>query len=241
MYCREPSAVKYGDGWALAVSLPCRSWLCLDCQPRRRAQLIELAAGGAPNRLITITVNPEVGDGPLDRARLLARAWRIVVARARRSVHKEPINYLAVFEATKRGEPHLHILARCGFISQRWLSDQMGNVLQSPIVDIRRIHNVRHAARYVAKYIGKAPHKFGTCKRYWHTKLWVAKDLDGPVKDNVWGSGWVYTKKSVWQLCQFWISAGLDGWLEKGGTAGYGTPPARPPPPSGTAAGGGTV
>ena len=89
-------------------------------------------------------------------------------------------------------------------------------LIDAPIVDIRRIHGARHIAHYVAKYVGKGPGKFGTCKRYWHTRDYV---LDGPEKpplDTSWNSIWVIVDEPL---------AGFSGTivfpLFSGGTVGW--------------------
>lgn len=148
----------------------CRSWGCEECQPTRKRQLVALAASGQPTSFITLTVNPAHGPTARARARKLVDAWRVVVRRAKKKYGYRSIPYLAVFEATKAGEPHLHILARVKWIDQRWLSAQMRSLIGAPIVDIRRVKGKRMVARYVAKYVGKEPGKFGTCKRYWRTR-----------------------------------------------------------------------
>ncbi len=78
--------------------------------------------------------------------------------------------FICVFEATKLGWPHLHILLRSQWIDQRWLSAQMADLIQSPVVDIRRIKSRQQVVSYVAKYCGKAPKQFGSCKRYWKSQ-----------------------------------------------------------------------
>lgn len=82
----------------------------------------------------------------------------------------DQLHYMAFIEKTKLGEPHLHILLRCPFLPQDWISEQMGELLGSPICDIRKIENTKHAIRYVTKYVGKAPAQFGSLKRYWISK-----------------------------------------------------------------------
>lgn len=203
MLCRDFSVVKHGDGWGMAIPLVCRAWNCDYCAPKRRYQLIELAKAGAPNRLITITVSPKVGVSPADRAARLARAWRVTVARAKRQLKLPRLDYLAVFEATKRGEPHLHILCRCGFIPQRWLSAQMRELVGAPVVDVRQVKNARQAAVYVAKYIGKAPHRFATCKRYWHTRDWSQAKREKDV-------GWQVDKRPLVDVAREWLREKRD-------------------------------
>jgi len=106
---------------------------------------------------------------------MLARAWRIIVKRLRRMYPRSTIEYLAVVEATKKGEPHLHILYAGPFIAFRTLSSWMAELTQSPIVDIRKIRNPREVVRYVGKYITKKPEQFGTSKRYWSSQHYAPK------------------------------------------------------------------
>lgn len=207
MLCGSQSLVKHGDGEGIAISLRCRAWTCEECAPIRRSQLINLAASGTPNRMITLTVNPAVGISPADRAAKLARAWRLVVARFRRAHKSATLNYLAIFEATKRGEPHLHILVRGPFISQRWLSAQMAMIIQSPIVDIRLIKSTRQAVNYVTKYVGKAPHRFATCKRYWHTRVWCKSETTRTEPEQWQKVPWEIDERPLWKLVEDWKAA----------------------------------
>jgi len=64
--------------------------------------------------------------------------------------------YLLVFELTKKGTPHIHMLSRGGFIPQAWLSDQWKKLTGSFIVDIRRIRRKKDVSNYITKYLGKA-------------------------------------------------------------------------------------
>lgn len=100
---------------------------------------------------------------------MLSRAWRVIVKRLHRLYPSTPIEYLAVVEGTKRGEPHLHILYRGPWVDQRRLSTWMLELTGAPIVDVRAVRGRREAARYVAKYIAKRPEQFGTAKRYWRS------------------------------------------------------------------------
>jgi len=170
--CGQWTLVKDGGLERAAKPLPCRSWLCEHCAPRRKAQLQALAASGDPNRFITLTINPAVGASKEERLKLLSWAWRTIVKRLRYSHPDKPIEYLALVEATKHGEPHLHILYRGPYIRQSLLSESMAELVSSPIVDIRRIRGLREVIRYVAKYVTKAPAQFGTSKRYWHSTLY---------------------------------------------------------------------
>lgn len=200
MFCREASLVKYDTLVTVATPLYCRSWGCPECQPTRKRQLVALAASGRPTSFITLTVNPASQATARLRARALVDAWRVVVRRAKKKYGYRSIPYLAVFEATKAGEPHLHILARVRWIDQRWLSAQMRKLTGAPIVDIRRVKGKRMIASYVAKYVGKEPGKFGTCKRYWRTKDYQI-DFPRPREDYPFpGVPWSVIEYSLEQL-----------------------------------------
>jgi hypothetical protein len=139
----------------------------------RRRQLKRLARAGNPTCFITLTSNPASNQSPDERAQQLSRAWRLIVKRAKRRFHLTSLPYLTVIEATKRGEPHLHILARVRWLPQKWLSEQSAELLDAPVVWIERINIGHKVAAYVAKYIGKAPHKFQGVKRYWRSLDWI--------------------------------------------------------------------
>lgn len=79
----------------------------------------------------------------------------------------EKLPFLAVFERTKAGWPHLHILIRSRWIDHSWLRAQMLDTMKSPIVHIERLHDSRKGAVYCSKYCSKATDKFLFCKRYW--------------------------------------------------------------------------
>lgn len=204
MLCRSRTLVHYDDNRAVAVTLRCRSWGCELCGPERARQLVAEAMAGCPDRFVTLTIKSTIGASPADRARMLARAWRVTLARWRRRHPGQRHEYLAVFEATLRGEPHLHILVRGPYIAQRWLSAQMAELIKSPVVDIRRVVSGRGVASYVAKYIGKAPHRFGSCKRYWRTAGWIVEHRP----DDGRCGGWSLDDRPLWSVEEDWRAAG---------------------------------
>ena len=196
--CGGWSLVKHETTGTRAITLWCRSWQCADCAPFRVADLKRQATDGQPSTFITLTVNPRLGQTPTERAQELSDAWKIVVKRARRKFTKAPLEYLAVFEETKKGEPHLHILARAPFIPQRWLSAAMDELIAAPVVDIRAVGRIKNAARYVAKYVGKGPKAFASLKRYWSSRGYSLSEKPEPKNRDIPTGGW-----QVWQdpLC----------------------------------------
>jgi len=212
--------VSVCGGWSLVKQSPverrgkvlrCRSWRCDECAPIRRRQLMALAAAGNPVRFVTLTINPAVGLSPADRLGMLSHAWRTLVKRARRRWPTATLDYLAIVEATRLGEPHLHILLRSPFLPQRVLSVAMQDLIGAPVVDIRKIRNQREVVRYVAKYITKAPEQFGSAKRYWHTPDYEVEKWS-PEKDEATPTGrWSIDRRSYRAIITEWS---LEGWYE---------------------------
>lgn len=170
MFCQSRSLIASNHWGAIAKPLCCRSWTCDNCRDNRRRELLARCFQGTPNRFITITCRR--GQFPTENlaAAALASAWRAVVAKWRKLNPGKESEYLCVLEAHKSGWPHLHILWRGAWVTWSWLRSEMQTRLNSPSVDIRSLSSSKRYAAYVAAYVGKASHKFGTCKRYWQTK-----------------------------------------------------------------------
>lgn len=168
-FCESNCILVQYDPGVKINPLKCRRWSCETCHPARCARLRSEAYRGIPNTFITLTVNPEHFKDHHERARRLKLAWTRVRRKAVKSWGNRKIPFLAVFEETASGEPHLHILARSKWIPQDWLSSEMEAEIGAPVVDIRRIHSRKKAAKYVSKYVGKAPEKFHGTKRYWRS------------------------------------------------------------------------
>jgi len=175
MLCSQAIIVKREKTRASAKVLHCNNWTCEICRPRRVRQLIGTAIRGKAKIFVTLTVNPGLPGTAEDRCKLLIMYWRKIVKDACKRYGYKKIPFLAVVEAQKSGEPHLHIIARVPYIAQHWLSNRMKHYLNSPICWVEEIKSRRKLGNYIAKYIGKDPHKFGTCKRYWRSMSFVAR------------------------------------------------------------------
>ena len=168
------SAVTIIDGDRVTVKpFCCRSWGCEACAEARLRQLRAMGIAGTPTTFITLTSRVTKDSTPDWAAMELVKAWRLVRRRLIEQGISKKVEFLAVFEETKKGWPHLHIIARCAYIEQKLLSKWMGELTNSPIVDIRKVRSVAQAVNYVTKYIAKAPKRFAGCKRYWRSKGWA--------------------------------------------------------------------
>lgn len=82
----------------------------------------------------------------------------------------DTLEYLWVIEATKLGWPHLHVLMRLDWLDTKWISAQWAELIESPVVDIRKAKGQGQRVSYVTKYVGKQHHKFGRCRRWSKSK-----------------------------------------------------------------------
>ena len=187
----EPGASASGPVLGITAT-PCKRWACEHCGKGKRAEALKLIRAVAetgnawdpsqPARLITLTRPADKPNRLDDRddcldasddVRELIRAWR----RQGRT-----LEYVRVFERTKRGRIHVHLLTwghyvtKCHDAGRRRAGLPTGRGSGSPCyctterpciqrlasahgwgwVDVRAVRSPGHAAAYVAKYLGKA-------------------------------------------------------------------------------------
>jgi hypothetical protein len=236
--CGEWSGVREDvtTGEIHAGRIWCKSWKCEHCAPIRRKQLQAQAASGSPTTLITLTSPYGCTETPDEAARRLVNAWRLTLQAGQREGVFPRLQYIAIFEETRKGWPHLHILTRAPYIPQSWLSENMRKFGDAPIVDIRRVYNARHAARYVAKYVSKAPKRYNGCKRYWRTHGYDLNPRTVERLDPTASVGWlsrndVHTLAYVLEKSHYVVQWEGDNSLTALPTRGriYRRPASRPP------------
>lgn len=169
MLCSEAILVNQGPSEGHATVLRCKRWNCELCNPFNHRRIKRLAREGKPNTFLTLTVNPSRYETVDEAARDLKTAWVNLRRAMERDFGIRHPPFIAIFERTKAGWPHLHILLRCRFIAQAWYSRTMDRLIGAPIVDVRFIQDTGRVAAYVAKYISKCPEAFERCKRWWRS------------------------------------------------------------------------
>lgn len=189
MLCSEQTSVNRNNHEGVCSVLRCKKWDCDLCRPYNRHRVIKKALQGNPTSFLTLTCNPGHYETPDEAARDLKRAWIVLRRRAEVAFGIKKIPFIVIFERTKHGWPHMHMLIRARWISQKWLSDNMRDLIDAPIVDIRRIQDNGRAAKYVAKYLGKEPHAFKGCKRWWRSHNYKVEEDDVMPKIDF-GSRW---------------------------------------------------
>lgn len=167
--CTDRTLVNEGPSEGEIATLKCKRWSCPNCQPMLRRRVIEKARDGNPTTFMTLTWNANRSETPDEAARVMKTAWVNLRRRIDRKFKIKNIPFIVVFEKTKSGYPHMHMLLRAPFIPQTWLSDQMRDLIDAPVVDIRAIKDRKHAFWYITKYLGKDLASFEGCKRWWRS------------------------------------------------------------------------
>lgn len=197
------------------MPLRCRCWHCDECRPGRTRRLIEEAKTGLPTLFITLTSRRRADRTPAWAAQELVKCWRNLRRQYVRKHGKGSIPFLCVFEATKKGWPHLHIVARAPWVSQKWLSREMAKMHDSPIVDVRRVTGVSKVAHYISKYISKNPHRFEGVKRYWRSLDFLLPCLVPEPFQLVAPDGWTIVKANWREYAEECAAFGLVAEWER--------------------------
>lgn len=161
------------DG-VLLVPVNCKRWGCEWCAIRKIRRLAFCTHNAEPNRMLTLTVDPELYESPqeaweknTDLIPELVKVIRNEPVRAWKAWNKShpgktrpcpdpcEFEYLKVTELHKSGWPHWHLLCRSPYIDKKWLSDEWAKLTGAIIVDIRKIHNSFSSFRYLVKYLTK--------------------------------------------------------------------------------------
>lgn len=153
------------DEGELVVPLRCKCWHCQDCREINRRLVLRRLETAAPTHLITLTCSQKAFSTPYLAFRHLSAAVPNLVKRLRRQFPAVTFQYLLVWETTRAGWPHAHLLARTSYLPQRALSRHWRELTGAPVVDIRRVTSARGATAYVAKYLTKTLAAPVRCKR----------------------------------------------------------------------------
>jgi len=210
VYCAEWALVKHQSQHVTVLPLMCKCWTCDECRPGRTRRLVEEAKAGAPTIFITLTSRRRAHLTPSEAAVELVWAWRIIRRQYVREHGKGSLPFFAVFEATKRGWPHIHIVARCKWLSQKWLRKRMTELIDSPVQDVRQVYGLNKVAWYVSKYISKNPHRFEGVKRYWRSLDYLTPPADTDQDEEAEIPYW-HVIKRYWQFVASDLSE--QGWI----------------------------
>jgi len=193
----------------VAVPLRCRSWRCPPCARWMKRRLSRILEGVSANRLITLTCNPGHWESVDDAYRLMSVGIAHLVKRIKRKWPNATFEYFMVWEATKHGWPHVHMVARGPYIPQKWLSQQWLDLTGAFIVDIRDVDNARPLASYLAKYLSKELTAPPAMKRYRCSRHFLNGSSLHSLLSPGPASGWKVTTHSLSEVADHWRSQGL--------------------------------
>lgn len=141
----------------MAVPIRCRSWECPSCAKSNKRRLLRRLSFTAPNLFATLTTSQRTAQTPEEAFARANGAVSILFKRWKRRFPGAKFEYFLVWERTKRGWPHIHILLVAPRVAKRWLSRQWLELTGCYVVDLQRVGSNEHAARYLAKYLTKDP------------------------------------------------------------------------------------
>ena len=153
--CARWTVSQQREDGELVVPLRCKCWGCPDCHHINRRLLLRRLKETPVTHLITLTCSRRAFSDPYQAFRHLSAAVPNLVKRIRRQFPAATFQYLLVWESTRAGWPHAHLLARTSYLPQRALSRHWRDLTGAPVVDIRRVTDARGATSYVAKYLTK--------------------------------------------------------------------------------------
>lgn len=121
--------------------------------------------------LLTLTCNPARHPDVNEAFSRTSLAVNQLFKRIRRRWPDAAVEYFLVWERTKKGWPHAHLLLRAPYIPQAWLSIVWEELTGARVVDIRTVHSPADVVSYIAKYLSKDPQAPGNMKRYRCSRL----------------------------------------------------------------------
>lgn len=158
------------DGTVVVHPLYCKSWNCRRCAHVNKRRLLRRLEGVESTTFMTLTCNNKLWGNPGAAWVSMSIAVNHLLKRMRRQWPSAELEYFLVWEKTKQGWPHAHLLLRAPFIPQDWLSRHWEELTGAPIVDIRQVHTPVQAMNYIAKYLAKEPAAPPHCKRFRSSK-----------------------------------------------------------------------
>ncbi len=154
------------SGMVVTTETSCKTWSCVSCREATKRKVVNRIRNGISTLgecfFITLTLKTVEGETLKDAA-FVARVWRALLKRLFYLFPewKKTIAWLKVTELTKKGQPHLHLIAGgFGEITEKQLhnifSDAWLRVTgDSYIVWVKKVTGEKGAAYYLCKYLTK--------------------------------------------------------------------------------------
>lgn len=188
MLCSETVFVNANRHHGTVGLLRCKKWGCETCHQMNRMKVMHAARKGEPNLFMTLTCDPAQYSSPDEAARDMKRGLVALRRRIERKWKVKRIPFIVVFEKTKKGWPHMHLLLRAPYMHWKVLRAMWKDISGAHQVDVRFIKKKSQVLFYVTKYIGKDLAAFEGCKRWWrsHNYETVKEDVVKPERIGDW-------------------------------------------------------
>lgn len=226
--CGSWSVCRYDKASWTAFPLRCRRWDCPSCAPRQKRRFLKALSLTHVDALLTLTCNPQHYANPDAAFRHMSRQLPNLMKRLRRQLPRAGLQYVVIWESTKRGWPHAHVLLRGPYLPQRLVSHIWDSLAFSRIIDIRRVHRPEDVRSYVGKYLVKQPavppgyRRFRSSEDFWQTEPPNRHHRPDP------NTPWSVQRLSLGELSHRWAAWGFQVTLEMG----YSLVASRTKPPS---------
>lgn len=163
--CRRGSIILVDPKTCEAKTIPifCKSWICPHCSKLKQRRLEQRIRSAHPNKFITLTVEQTPGLTRHDAETTIREHWSKFIAAVRK--FKPEFEYLKVIEWTKKGWPHVHVVARSDYLPQSLLATLWRKHVLPGFVDIRKIHDGSAMPREITKYVTKTARHYARRKQ----------------------------------------------------------------------------
>jgi hypothetical protein len=175
--CGERNVISISPHVHCHATIRCRTWACETCGPELQRQLIARITYGQPNKFLTLTLDSSTGKTPEECHTVFVKQWPKLRAWWSKRTGVKKLPFFLVYEKHESGYPHAHICATADYVDQAEIADKWEELTGSRIVHIKAIHDPRHAARYVAKYMAEEPAQWGKSKRFYCSRNWPKKPM----------------------------------------------------------------
>jgi len=175
------------------VPAGCHRWACDSCGRKNARKLASRIMRTKARRLITLTLPYQPGADPAEQLDRMNAAWLLLWKRIKRRQGDKAVGYAKIVELTRKGTPHLHIAADCGYLPQRWLSVQWHELSGAAVVDVRRVTTEAGLARYLSKYLTKAVSAVSSRRKYSASRGFLPPYQKTPRPEDLDIVGWRYS------------------------------------------------
>ncbi len=224
-YCGHGSLVGYrpDDSTVVIIPVPCKSWNCPHCGPRKRAYYIDLLSRGDPQREMTLTCPVGLFTSPQSTAVDMKEAFVKLVKQIRKIFKK--FEYALVWELTQKGVPHAHVLFRGTYIPQKWLSIKWQSLGFGRVVDIRSVRKgearAAHACKYLGKATGQTAYELAPLHIVQISQNYVLRPTDDPAVSQVTSYEWSFTPLDPGEVAEIYCRSQNFAHIQQRPAGGY--------------------